>query len=67
MEGKVLSMQIESFLHGDYIYNLYVKYIHKVLPEARLFSVHKIIDILESDDGYLRVTQMSGKDINWMI
>lgn len=67
MEGKVLSMQIESFLHGDYIYNLYVKYIHKVLPEARLFSVYKIIDILESDDGYLRVTQMSGKDINWMI
>lgn len=64
--GKCKSMQIEAFLHGDRFYNVYCKMIKKAAPAVLLFSEAKIISILNDDDGYRKVCDMSGKDISWM-
>jgi len=60
-------MQIESYLHGDHIYNLYLTFVKKAVPHIRLFSTYKIHEILDADDGYFRVTQLAGKDAYWLI
>jgi len=67
LEGKILAMQIESYLHGDHIYNLYLTFVKKAVPHIRLFSTYKIHEILDAEDGYFRVTQLAGKDAYWLI
>lgn len=66
LSGKCKSMQIESFLHGDHFYNVYCKLIKKTAPAVLLFSEAKVISILNDDNGYRVVCDMSDKDISWM-
>jgi hypothetical protein len=67
MEGKVKSMQIESYLHGELFYAQFLKIIKEGAPEIPLFTEDRIVEILLSDDGYNYVNSLSGKDISWNI
>jgi len=66
MEGKCRSMQIELWLHPPFIYNSIMSIISNKFPHISLFEEDEIIRILNSDNGYREVCEMSGKDISWL-
>lgn len=65
MEGKCRAMQVELWLHGEVIYHNVMTIVVKVFPHISLFNEEEIVSILNDDNGYREVCEMSDKDVSW--
>lgn len=63
--GKCRAMQVEAWLHSKAMYTKLTKLIEQTHPYFCLFRESQIKNILQDPDGYVKVMNMSGKDISY--
>jgi hypothetical protein len=67
IEGKMRSVQVESFLHSPALFEQLTSIFKSNYPMTPLFNSEKIIEILSRDDGYKSVMTGLGKDMSFML
>lgn len=67
MQGKAVAVQIEAWLHGDTIYDMFYETIEEVLPFSPLLTEQRIKRIMDTDEGYKIVLNQMGKDISYLM
>lgn len=64
--GKMRSVQVEAYLHGTGLFNQLTDIMKESYPFAPLFDEQKVIEILQSEDGYTDTMLGLGKDLSFL-
>lgn len=67
MSGKMRSVQVEAFIHGRGVYELFKRLFNKYKGMSSLFSDDEVIGILNSKVGYIEVLEGLGKNVQYLL
>jgi hypothetical protein len=65
MVGKMKSMQVESYLHSPNLYRELTKIFERKFPFEAFFNEDKVVQILQSHDGYDMITALQNKNFSF--
>jgi len=62
MQGKINAVAVESYIHSSSLYYLICDFVRENCPDFNILSESRIINILDSNDGYKQILQDQGKN-----
>lgn len=65
VEGKIRSMQVESYLHSEILFEKFSAGVAKIHPYFCMFTKAQVIGILKDPMGYVNCMKLSGKDVSF--